>query len=49
MIWNDSAFLLSKTKYNENSIIVDVYTENHGKIAGFIFGVHQKKLETIYL
>ena len=25
-------------KYNENSIIAEVYTEKHGKISGIIFG-----------
>ena len=45
MIWNDSAFLLSKNKYNENSIIVEVYSENHGKCSGIIFGASSKKIK----
>ena len=45
MIWNDSAFLLSKSKYNENSIIAEVYTENHGKCSGIIFGATSKKIK----
>ena len=45
MIWNDSAFLLSKNKYNENSIIAEVYTENHGKCSGIIFGGSSKKIK----
>ncbi len=45
MIWNDSAFLLSKSKYNENSIIAEVYTENHGKCSGIIFGASSKKIK----
>ncbi len=45
MIWSDSAFLLSKSKYNENSIIAEVYTENHGKCSGIIFGASSKKIK----
>ena len=45
MIWNDSAFLLSKSKYNENSIIAEVYTENYGKCTGIIFGASSKKIK----
>ena len=38
MIKIDEGFLLSKFKYNENSIIADFYTKNNGKISGIIFG-----------
>ncbi len=43
MIWGDSGFLLSKNKYNENSIIAEVYTENYGKKSGIIFGASSRK------
>ena len=43
MNWDDKGFLLSKTKYNENSIIVEIYTKDHGKIPGIIFGGTSKK------
>ena len=45
MIWSDSAFLLSKSRYNENSIIAEIYTENHGKCSGIIFGATSKKIK----
>ena len=45
MNWNDTGFLLSKNKYNENSLIVDVFTNNHGKISGIIFGGTSKKIK----
>ena len=45
MNWNDSGFLLSKNKYNENSIIAEIYTKNHGKISGIIFGATSKKIK----
>jgi len=43
MIWDDTGFLLSKNRYNENSLIVEVFTENHGKCSGIIFGGTSKK------
>ena len=45
MNWNDSGFLLSKNKYNENSIIAEIFTENHGKCLGIIFGASSKKIK----
>jgi len=45
MHWNDSGFLLSKNKYNENSIVAEIFTENHGKCAGIIFGATSKKIK----
>jgi len=45
MIWDDIGFLLSKNKYNENSLIVEIFTKNHGKISGIIFGGTSKKIK----
>ena len=46
MTWDDTGFLLSKNRYNENSLIVEIYTKNHGNIVGLIFGyVFSKKLK----
>ena len=45
MIWDDTGFLLSKYKYNENSLISEVYTKNHGKVSGIIFGGTSKKIK----
>ena len=44
MNWDDSAYLVSKNRYSENSIIAEVFTENHGKISGIIFGGTSKKI-----
>ena len=44
MIWDDTGFLLSKNKYNENSLIAEIFTENHGKVSGIIFGGTSKKI-----
>ncbi len=38
MMWDDTGFLLSKNRYNENSLIAEIYTKEHGKISGIIFG-----------
>ena len=45
MTWDDKGFLLSKTKYNENSLIVEIYTKNYGKVSGIIFGGTSKKIK----
>ena len=45
MIWDDTGFLLSKNKYNENSLIAEVFTKDHGKISGIIFGGTSKKIK----
>ena len=44
MIWDDIGFLISKNKYNENSFIAEIYTKNHGKVSGIIFGGTSKKI-----
>ena len=45
MIWDDSGFLLSKNKYNENSLISEIFTKNHGKVSGIIFGGTSRKIK----
>ena len=44
MIWDDTGFLLSKSRYNENSLISEFFTKNHGKISGIVFGGSSKKI-----
>ena len=38
MNWDDTGFLIYKNRYNENSLISEFYTKNHGKISGIVFG-----------
>ena len=45
MNWDDNGYLISKNRYNENSIIAEVFTENYGKISGIIFGGTSKKIK----
>ena len=45
MNWSDEGFLISKTRYNENSIIAEFFTRDKGKISGIIFGGTSKKIK----
>ena len=45
MMWDDTGFLISKNRYNENSYISEIYTKNHGKVSGIIFGGTSKKIK----
>ena len=45
MNWDDTGYLISKSRYNENSLIAEIFTENHGKISGIIFGGTSKKIK----
>ncbi len=45
MNWDDTGFLISKNKYNENSLIAEIYTKNYGKKSGIIFGGTSKKIK----
>ena len=42
MKFDDKGFLLSKSRYSENSVIAEFYTKNHGKCSGIIFGATSK-------
>ena len=45
MHWEDKGYLLSKIKYSENAVISEIFTENHGKISGIIYGASSKKIK----
>ena len=45
MNWDDLGFLISKNRYNENSVIAEVFTKEHGKVSGIIFGGTSKKIK----
>jgi len=45
MNWDDNAYLISKNRYSENSIIAEIFSENHGKTSGIIFGGTSKKIK----
>ena len=43
MYWKDEGYLLSKTNYNENSLIIRTFTLNHGKCSGIVYGGSSRK------
>ena len=43
MYWQDEGYLLSKNNFNENSIIIEAFTLNHGKYSGIVYGGSSKK------
>ena len=45
MNWIDEGFLISKNRYNENSLIAEFYTKERGKTSGIIFGGTSKKIK----
>ena len=45
MQWNDEGYLLSKNNFDENSIIIEVFTLNHGKSKGIVYGGSSRKLK----
>ena len=45
MNWSDEGFLISKNRYNENSLIVEIFTKEKGKVSGIIFGGTSKKIK----
>ena len=48
MFWSDEGYLLSKTNYNENSIIIEAFTLNHGKYNGIVYGGSSKSKKRIF-
>ena len=43
MYWKDEGYLLSKINYNENSIIIETFTFDHGKYTGIVYGGSSRK------
>ena len=43
MQWQDEGYLLSKSNFNENSIIIEVFTSKHGKCSGIVYGGSSRK------
>ena len=46
MQWDDTGFLISKNKYNENAVIAEIYTLDHGKCSGVIYGGTSRKIKS---
>ena len=43
MYWKDEGFLLSKNNFDENSIIIEAFTFEHGKYTGLVYGGSSRK------
>ena len=43
MYWKDEGYLLSKSNYSENSIIIEAFTLKHGKCSGLVYGGNSRK------
>ena len=48
MYWKDVVYLLSKNNLNENSIIIEAFTLNHGKYSGVVYGGSSRKQKKIF-
>ena len=44
MNWEDEGFLLSKIKFRENANIVNIFTNNRGKVSGVVYGGTSRKI-----
>ena len=43
MYWTDEGYLLSKSNFDENSIIIEAFTLMHGKYTGIVYGGSSRK------
>ena len=48
MYWKDEGYLLSKNNFDENSIIIDAFTLEHGRCTGVIYGGSSRKQKRNY-
>jgi len=45
MNWEDEGFILSKRKFRENAIILEVFTNQFGKVNGIVYGGTSRKIK----
>ena len=48
MYWSDEGYLISKNNYDENSLIIEAFTLNHGKYNGIVYGGSSKKQKSSF-
>ena len=48
MYWQDEGYLLSKNNFDENSIIIEIFTLNHGKYSGLVYGGASRKQKKFF-
>ena len=44
MNWEDECYLLSKRKFRENANIINVFSQNKGKVSGVVYGGNSRKI-----
>ncbi len=44
MNWQDEGYLISKRKFRENAIIINVFTSKRGKVSGIVYGGNSRKI-----
>ena len=49
MHWKDEGYLLSKSNFDENSIIIETFTFEHGKYTGLVYGGSSRKQKRNFL
>ena len=49
MNWIDEGFLIKKNRYNENSLIAELFTKNHGKISGIFWRYFKKNKKLLQI
>ena len=47
-MWRDEGYLISKNNFDENSIIAECFTLNHGKFSGVVYGGSSRKSKKIF-
>ena len=45
MYWEDEGFIIGKSKFRENAIILEVFTKNNGKVSGIVYGGTSRKVK----
>ena len=44
MNWEDEGFIISKKKFKENALILEVFTNKFGKVSGIVYGGTSRKV-----
>ena len=44
MNWEDEGFVISKRKFRENAIILEVFTSKFGRVSGIVYGGNSRKI-----
>ena len=45
MNWEDEGFIISKRKFRENAIILEVFTSRFGRVNGIVYGGNSRKIK----